>query len=63
MVARFRTWLSAQGVARGARFPGLRMTAGSVEKSQQYHKYFLQYYEFASERPQVRTWGRQTCAI
>jgi len=27
-------------------------------KPQQYHKYFLQYNAFASERLQVRTWGR-----
>jgi len=26
-------------------------------------KYFLQYSIFASERPQVRTWGRQTCFL
>jgi len=33
------------------------MAAGRAEKSQQYHKYFLQYNTFASERPQFRTWG------
>jgi len=31
---------------------------GGVEKSQQCHRYFLQYSTFASERPQARTWGR-----
>jgi len=31
------------------------------EKSQECHKYFLKYSTFASKRPQVRTWGRQTC--
>ena len=39
---------------------GHRMTAGGTAKCQQCHKYFLQYSTFASERPQVRTWGRQT---
>jgi len=33
---------------------------GGTRKSQQFRKYFLQYSTFASERPQVRTWGRQT---
>jgi len=31
-----------------------------AEKSQQSHKYFLQYSTFAYERSQVPTWGRQT---
>jgi len=39
------------------------MTAGGAEKSQQCHKYFLQYSTFTSERPQFRTWGRQTCFL
>jgi len=39
------------------------MTAGSAEKSQQRHKYFLQYSTFASERHEVQTWGRQTCFL
>jgi len=42
---------------------GRRMTAVSTEKSQQCHKYFLQYSTFASERPQVRTRGRLTCFL
>jgi len=45
---------------------GRRMTARSAEKSQQCHKYFLQYSTFASEGfPQVRTrgGGRQTCFL
>jgi len=46
-----------QGEARGERFPGRRITAEGAEKSQQCHKYFLPYSAFASERPQVRTWG------
>ena len=51
-------------VTRRAQFPWRRITAaagGGHEKSQQRHKYFLQYSTFAPERPQVRTWGRQTC--
>jgi len=40
---------------------GHQITAGGAEKSQQCRKYLLQYSTFASERPQVRTWGRQTC--
>jgi len=60
--------------ARGAQFPGRRatmvapnhcggrrMVAGGAETFQQCHKCFLQYSIFASERPQFRTWGRQTC--
>jgi len=39
------------------------MTAGCAEKSQQSHKYFLHYSTFASERPRVQTWGRQTCFL
>jgi len=42
---------------------GRRMTAGGAEKFQKCHKHFLQYSTFASERPQVRTWGRQTCLL
>jgi len=39
------------------------MTVVDVETSQQCHKYFFQYNTFASKRPQVRTWGRQTCFL
>jgi len=39
------------------------MTAGGAGKSQQSHKYILQYSKFASERSQVRTWGRQNCFL
>ena len=42
---------------------GRQMSAGGSEKSQQFHKYFLQYSKFPSKRPQVRTWGRQTCYL
>ena len=31
--------------------------------SQQCHKYFLQYSTFVSERPQFRSWWRQTCFL
>jgi len=48
--------LTAMGATRGAPCPG-------AEKSQQCRKYFLQYNTFAPERPQVRTWGRQTCFL
>ena len=40
-----------------------RLTARGVEKAQHCHKCFLQYSTFASERPQVRTWGHQTCLL
>jgi len=58
-----------EGVARGVQFSGrrvamgtpnhcgCRMVAGGAKKSQQCHKYFLQYSTFASERPQFRTRG------
>jgi len=36
------------------------MTARGAEKTQQCRQYFLQYSTFASERPQIRTRGRQT---
>ena len=39
------------------------MSAGGAEKSQQCHMYFLQHSKFPSERPQARTWGRQTCFL
>jgi len=57
-----------KGGKRGTR-PERRVTTGApnhcggVEKSQQYHKYILQYSTFASKRPQVQTWGRQTCFL
>jgi len=40
-----------------------RITAQAAEKSQQCHKYLLQYSALASDRPQVRTWGRQACFL
>jgi len=42
---------------------GRRMTAGGAEKSQQCHKYFLQYSKFAFERTQICSWGRQTSTM
>jgi len=36
---------------------------GGAEKSHKCYKYFLQCNEFAFERAQVRTWGRQTCFL
>jgi len=42
---------------------GCRITAEAAEKSQQCHKNLLQYSALASDRPQVRTWGRQTCFL
>ena len=55
-----RYWHSdgCRGVTRGERgqnSPGA--------KSQQCHIYILQHGTSASERPQVRTWGRQTCFL
>ena len=62
-----------RGVTRGGKggtipqapnhYRGRRMTAEGAEKSQQYHKYCLQYSTYTSERPQVRTWVRQTCFL
>jgi len=59
-----------RGVTRGSQFPGpqitaggLRITAAGAEKSQHYHKYFLQNSTFASKKHQVRTWGHQTCFL
>jgi len=43
--------------------PRCRMTVGGTKKSQQCHKYFLQYSTFASERSQVQTWGHHTCFL
>jgi len=42
---------------------GRRMTVRGADKSQQCRKYFFQYNTFTSERPQFRTWGRQTCFL
>jgi len=56
-------------VTRGAQIPARQITMGAPnycgvrEKSQQCHKYFIQYSKFASTKPQSRTWGRQTCFL
>jgi len=42
---------------------GAKSLRGGGEKSKQCHKHFLQSSTFASERPQFRTWGRQTCFL
>ena len=44
---------------------GAEWFLGRAKKSQQCHRqaYFLQYNSFASERPQFRTWGHQTCFL
>ena len=58
-------WHQERKKGGGAKFPGCRITKGApndcggAEKSQQCHEYFPQH-TFASERPQVRTWGLQT---
>jgi len=63
------SYVTSRGVTRGAQFPGRRITVRGAEwlrgteKSRQYHKQFLQYSTSASERPQVYTWGRQTCFL
>ena len=51
---------NTRDVTKGAQFLGRRITTGG-KKSQQCHNQFFQNSTFASERPQVQTWGRQTC--
>jgi len=46
-----------QGRNKGGTIPRAPNHYGCAEKSQQCYRYFLQYSTFASERPQVRTWG------
>ena len=57
---------------KGAQFTKCRIFMGArnhcgghwiAKKSQQCHKYSLQYSAFASKRPHIRTWGRQTCFL
>jgi len=45
-------WAPIHYVAAGS-LQGRRITAGGAEKSQQCHKYFLQYSKFAFERNQI----------
>jgi len=61
-----RNALSGRGVTSGARrhnAPGAESLGRGAEKCQQCRKYFLQCSTFASERPYVRTWERQTCSL
>jgi len=51
-----------QGGSRWTQLSGRLMTARDAEKSQQCYKCFLQC-TFASQTPQVRTWGRQICFL
>jgi len=60
-----KMWLTAfkehvhggQGRNEGGTIPRAPNYYVGVAKSQQFHKYFLQYSTFASEKPQVWTWG------
>jgi len=63
-------WFNHQGRkvgAVGAQLPGRQITLGKLKycgdakMSQQCYTYILQYSTFASGRPQVWKWGRQTC--
>jgi len=49
--------------SKGGTIPRAPNHCGEHRKSQPFHKYFLQYSKFPSERPQVWTWGRQTCFL
>ena len=48
---------------KGSTIPRAPNQYGGRRKSQQYHKCFLQCNAFDSERPQIRTWGRQSCFL
>jgi len=48
--------------AKGTQIPGRRITAGASENPNNVTSSFFNS-TFASERPQVRTWGRQTCFL
>ena len=48
---------------KGTKFTGRRITTRAAEYFQLCLTYFFQYSTFASEIPQVRTWGRQTCFL
>jgi len=58
-----RSLIAHKQGGKGGAFPRRRITARDAEKSQQRHKYFLQYSTFASKKPQVRKWRRQTCFL
>jgi len=63
----FCATITSKGVTRWVQFPGRQIAMGGAnhyggaEKSQQCHNYFIQYSTFASEIPQIRTLGSQTC--
>jgi len=50
-------------ISRALSTVGRRMTGGCCWKVPTMSKYFLQYSTFASKKPHVRTWGRQTCFL
>jgi len=55
-----------RGVTRGGKggeIPRAPNHYGSAKKSLQYQKYFLQQQICFRKKPQVRTWGRQTCFL
>jgi len=62
----FCVWICLQGRTSGRQrdtISGRRTTAVAPKKNQQCHTFFLQYSTFASERPQVRTWGCRICFL
>ena len=56
-------WLCMQRQNKAGAIPRAPNHYWGSEKSWQCLKYFFQYSTFASEIPQVRTWGRQTCFL
>jgi len=52
-----------RSITRGHNASGDPESPVGGEKSQQCRKYFLHYSTFASERPLVRTSGRQNCSL
>ena len=50
-------------ITRAPNHSGALKYCGVAKKSQPCHTYLLQYSTFASGRPQVRKWGRQTCFL
>jgi len=61
--ARGRDYLDAESLWGRGNTAGALIDCGGAKKSQQCHTYILQYSTFASGRPQVRKWGRQTCIL
>ena len=58
-----RNYLGAESLWGRWNTAGALNDYGGAKKSQQFHTYILQYSTFASGRPQVRKWGRQTCIL